>query len=107
MQTRGGKIGDTGEDVGEPGLGIDVVETASRDRRQHDGGPVGSALRAGEGPIAPPKATPRSALSAALLTGMMPATRLFRLAFMARGSHESTTGIGASGARNGGRPSFA
>ena len=53
VQTRCGKIGDTGEDVGEPGLGIDVVETASRDRRQHDGGPVGSALRAGEGPIAP------------------------------------------------------
>jgi threonine dehydratase len=26
VQTRGGKIGDTGEDVGEPGLKIDVVE---------------------------------------------------------------------------------
>ena len=53
-----------------------------------------------------PKATPRSPLSPALLTGMVPATLLFRLAFMPRGSHEWTTGLGASGARNGGRPSY-
>lgn len=26
VQTRGGQIGDTGENVGEPGLGIDVVD---------------------------------------------------------------------------------
>ena len=53
-----------------------------------------------------PRASPRSARSAALLTGMVPATLPFRLAFMLRGSHEWTTGIGASGARNGGRPSY-
>ena len=53
MQTRCGKIGNTGEDVGEPCLGIDVVEATGRDHRQHDGGTVGAALTAGEGPIAP------------------------------------------------------
>jgi hypothetical protein len=53
VQTRCGKIGDTGEDVGEPGLGIDVVEATSRDHRQHDGGTVGATLAAGEGPVAP------------------------------------------------------
>ena len=40
MQTGGGKIGDTGEDVGQPGLGIDVVEATYRDHRQHDGGTI-------------------------------------------------------------------
>ena len=51
MQTGGGEIGDTSENVGEPGLGIDVVEATGRDHRQHDGGPVGAAPRAGEGPV--------------------------------------------------------
>ena len=53
MQTRCGKIGDMGEDVGEPGLGIDVVEATGGDHRQHDGGTVGATLAAGEGPVAP------------------------------------------------------
>ena len=46
-----------------------------------------------------PSATPRSPRSAALLKGMMPATRPFRLAFMARGSHESShrdRGVGST-----------
>jgi hypothetical protein len=42
VQTRCGKIGDTGEDVSEPGLGIDVVEATGRDHRQHDGGTFGA-----------------------------------------------------------------
>ena len=42
VQTGGGKIGDTGDDVGEPGLGIDVVEATCRDHRQHDGGTIGA-----------------------------------------------------------------
>lgn len=46
-------IGDTGEDVGQPGFGIDVVQATSRDHRQHDGGAVGAALAAGECPVAP------------------------------------------------------
>ncbi|GLR90330.1 hypothetical protein GCM10007857_70450 [Bradyrhizobium iriomotense] len=41
-QARCEKIGDTGEDVGEPGLGIDVVDATGRDHRQHDGGAVGA-----------------------------------------------------------------
>ena len=51
VQTRGGEISDTGEDIAEPRLRIDVVEAAGRDHRQHDGGQIGAALRAGEGPI--------------------------------------------------------
>ena len=51
MQTRSGDIGDTRESVGEPSLGIDVVEATGRDHRQHDGGAVGAALRTGEGPV--------------------------------------------------------
>lgn len=58
-------IGDPGEDVGEPGYGIDIVKTTGGDHRQHDGGAFGAAQAAGEGPIA--KAMPRNALSAALL----------------------------------------
>src|SRR3984893_19363014 len=64
MQTGGGKIGDTGEDVGEPDLGIDVVEATGRDHRQHDGGTIGAALAAGEGPVAPSQGdAPQGALS--------------------------------------------
>ena len=53
MQTRCGKIGDADEDVGEPGFRIDLVEATGRDHRQHNGGTVGAALAAGEGPVAP------------------------------------------------------
>ncbi len=53
VQTRSGKIGNTGEDVGEPGLGIDVVEATGRNHRQHDGAAVSATLAAGEGPVAP------------------------------------------------------
>lgn len=53
VQARCGKIGDTGEDVGEPSLGIDVVEATGRDHRQHDGGPIGATLAASKGPVAP------------------------------------------------------
>ena len=99
-------IGDAGEDISEPSLRIDVVElavwmsvymSAARSAPRSDPANSHDFL---------PRAKPRRARSAALLTGMMPATRPFRLAFIARGSHESTTGIGASGARNGGRPSY-
>ena len=53
VQTRCGKIGDPGEDVGEPGFGIDVVQATGRDHRQHDGGSVSATQTAGEGPVAP------------------------------------------------------
>jgi len=48
-QARCGKIGDAGEDVGEPYLWIDLVETTGRDHRQH----YGAALGIGEGPVSP------------------------------------------------------
>jgi len=64
VQTRCGKIGDTGEDVGEPSLGIDVVEATGGDHRQYDGGTVGATLAAGEGPVAPSQGdAPQGALS--------------------------------------------
>lgn len=53
VQTRSGKIGDPGEDVGEPGLGIDVVEATGRDHRQHDGGTVGATWLPAKVPVAP------------------------------------------------------
>jgi len=76
VQTRSGKIGDPGEDVGEPGLRIDVVETTGRDNRQHDGGTIGATLAASEGPVAPPKAMPLNARSAQLLVKqILPSSR--------------------------------
>lgn len=53
VQTRCGKVDDTGEDVGELSLGIDVVEATGRNHRQHDGGTVGATLAAGESLVAP------------------------------------------------------
>src|SRR6476659_2642782 len=54
VQTRGGKIGDASEDVGEPGFWVDVVEACGGDEGEHDGGAVGAALGAGEGRTAFP-----------------------------------------------------
>ncbi len=41
---------DAGEDGGEPGLRIDVVEASRLDQRDHDGGAFGAAVGAGEQP---------------------------------------------------------
>lgn len=60
VQTRDGQIGDTGENVCEPGLTIDVVEAACGDHGQHDGGAVGTAPGTGEGPVAALKGVSRS-----------------------------------------------
>lgn len=49
---RGGKIGDTSEDLGEPGFRVDVVEACRGDEGKHDGGAVGAALGTGECPVA-------------------------------------------------------
>lgn len=35
---------DSGEDIGEPGLRIDVVETSGLDQRNHDGGTFSAAV---------------------------------------------------------------
>ena len=44
----GGMTGDAGEDVGQPGLGIDVVELGGDDEAVHEGGTVAAAIGAGE-----------------------------------------------------------
>ena len=44
------QIGDTVEDIGEPGLRIDVVELRGADERVHDSGPHAPAVGAGEEP---------------------------------------------------------
>jgi len=76
VQTRCGKIGDTGEDVGEPSLGIDVVEATGGDHRQYDGGTVGATLAAGEGPVAPSQGDALKARSAQLLVKqILPSSR--------------------------------
>jgi hypothetical protein len=36
--------GDTGEDIGQLGLGIDVVELGRHDEGDHDGGSFGAAV---------------------------------------------------------------
>ncbi|MBG6117378.1 hypothetical protein IWY39_001182 [Sphingobium sp. JAI105] len=38
--------GDAGEDVGEPSLGIDVVEATALNERKHDGGALTAAIGA-------------------------------------------------------------
>jgi hypothetical protein len=45
-----GVIVDAGEHVGEPGLGIDVVELGRVNQRQHDRGALAAAIGAGEQP---------------------------------------------------------
>ena len=38
------RVGDSGEDVGEPSLRVDGVEFGGLDERVHEGGPFGPAL---------------------------------------------------------------
>lgn len=45
-----GMPGDTGEDIGEPGLGIDTVEPGGGDQAVHDRGTLATAIGAGEQP---------------------------------------------------------
>ncbi len=55
VQAGDGKVGDAGEHIGEPRLWVDVVETASRDDGEHDGGSIGPTLGTGEGPVSTPE----------------------------------------------------
>ena len=43
-------IGDAGEDVGEPGLRVDVVELCGADRGVHERGALAAPIGAGEQP---------------------------------------------------------
>ena len=49
-QPRGWYVGDAGDDVGEPGLRVDVVELGGADQRVHGGGALSAALGPGEEP---------------------------------------------------------
>ncbi len=51
-------IGDPGEDVGQPDLGIDVVYLGGDDQAVHEGGPLSAAVRTGEQPGLAPKGNP-------------------------------------------------
>jgi len=44
------RVRDTSEDVGKPGLRIDVIELGARDQRCHEGGAISAAIGAGEEP---------------------------------------------------------
>src|SRR4029077_3493195 len=50
MQTGLRDFGDAGEDVGEPGFRVDIVEAGRHDEGGHDRGSVGTAIGAGEQP---------------------------------------------------------
>ena len=50
VEPGGGVIGDAGEDVGEPGLRVDVVELGGDDQGVHEGGALTAAIGAGEEP---------------------------------------------------------
>ena len=50
IEPTGGMAGDAGEDIGKPGLRIDVVELRRHDQRGHRRRPVGTAFGAGKQP---------------------------------------------------------
>ena len=75
--------GDAVENVGEPRLRIDAVHLSGDDEAVHGRGALAAASEPQNSHDFLPRATPRSDLSAALLKGMVPATPLFRLAFIA------------------------
>lgn len=50
METALGDVGDARENVGEPGLRINVVELRCGDEAEHEGGALPAAVRTGEEP---------------------------------------------------------
>ena len=50
VQTGSCDLRDAAEDVGEPELGIDLVEARGHDEGEHDGGPVRAAVGSSEQP---------------------------------------------------------
>lgn len=61
------EISNTSENVGKPGLGIDLVEAAGRDHRQHDGDTIGAGRLPPKVQLRLPNAVPLNASSAQLL----------------------------------------
>lgn len=54
VDASGRMICDTGEDVSEPGLRIDVVEAGGDDEGVEHGGAMSASIGTGEGPVLPP-----------------------------------------------------
>ncbi len=44
------RVRNVGEDVGKPGLRIDIVELSTHDQRRHEGGTISTTIRSGEEP---------------------------------------------------------
>jgi hypothetical protein len=61
-------VGDAGEGVGEPGVGIDGVELGRFDQGVGDGGGLAASFGADEEVVLPPRAMARMPRSAALLS---------------------------------------
>jgi hypothetical protein len=55
VNTAGRVAGEAGENVGEPGAGVDAVELGALDQRVHGGGAATALVGAGEGPAASAK----------------------------------------------------
>lgn len=55
IEAPSGVAGDAGEDIGQPGLGIDVVELGGLDQRVDHRGSLAAAIRAAEQPGLPAK----------------------------------------------------
>jgi len=64
-------IGETRQDIGEPGLRIDIVELARLDQRIDSRGSLTAGVGAGEGPVSTPDGYAPQARSAALFVMQM------------------------------------
>ena len=49
-EARRRQVPDAGKDIGEPGLGIHVIQPCGHDKGAHGGRPVGAAVGTGEEP---------------------------------------------------------
>src|SRR5260370_28256383 len=58
VDATGGMSGDAGQHVGQPGLGIDVVELGGDDEAVEEGGTLAAAVGAGEQPCLSPESQP-------------------------------------------------
>ena len=54
MQAADGMLGDALEHIGQPGLWVDLIELGRPDQSVEGGSALAAAVRAGEGPVAPP-----------------------------------------------------
>ena len=50
LQPADRRVGNVGENVGEPCLWVDIIELGSHDQRCHERGTIGTSIRSGEEP---------------------------------------------------------